>query len=120
MSKLDTKDFYDFYGFNEYRHEKIDSPEEVIAKPDHEYVVGVIVIAAFLALSCSNLGMDQELQEDEYEDTKEEEFDASIVSNCCGKGFMNRVSLAIHVKRTHRKCFCYLVEAKCLYNVLIV
>ena len=36
------------------------------------------MIAAFLAQSCSNLGMDQELQEDEYEDTKEEEFVASI------------------------------------------
>ena len=48
---------------------------------NHEYVVGVIVIAAFLALSCSNLGMDQELQEDEYEDTKEYEFVASIVSS---------------------------------------
>ena len=48
MSELDTKD-----GFNEDRHEKIDSSEEVIEKPDHEYVVGVIVIAAFLALSCS-------------------------------------------------------------------
>ena len=80
---------------------------------NHEYVVGVIMIADFLAL-------DQELQEDEYEDTKEEEFVASIFSNCCGKGFKNRVSLAIHVKRTHRKCFCYLVEAKCLYNVMIV
>ena len=78
---------------------------------NHEYVVGVIVIADFL---------DQELQEDEYEDTKKEEFVASTVSNCCGKGFKNRVSLAIHVKRTHRKCFCYLVEAKCLYDVLIV
>ena len=31
-----------------------------------------IVIAAFRVLSCSNLGMDQELQEDEYEDTKQE------------------------------------------------
>ena len=71
----------DFYGFNEDFHEKIDSSEEVIAKPDHEYVVGVIMIAAFLAQSCSNLGMDQELQEDEYEDTKEYEFVASIVSS---------------------------------------
>ena len=52
LSELDTKDNYDFYGFNEYRHEKIDSSEEVIAKPDHEYVVVVIVIAAFLVLSC--------------------------------------------------------------------
>ena len=42
LSELDTKDYYDFYGFNEDRHEKIDSSEEVI----------VIVIAAFLALSC--------------------------------------------------------------------
>ena len=48
MSELDTKDYYDFYGFNEDRHEKIDSSEEVIEKPDHEYVVGVIVIAASL------------------------------------------------------------------------
>ena len=72
----------------------------------------MIVITAFLALSCSNLGMDQELQEDEYEDTKEEECVASIVSNCCGKVFKNRVMLAIHVKRTHGQCFCYLVEAK--------
>ena len=47
---------------------------------NHEYVIGMIVIAVFLA-------MDQELQEDEYEDTKEEEFVASIVSNCCGKVF---------------------------------
>ena len=53
LSELDTKDYYDFYDFNENCHEKIDSSEEVIAKPDHEYVVGVIVIAAFLALSCS-------------------------------------------------------------------
>ena len=72
---------------------------------NHEYVVGVIVIADFLAL-------DQELQEDEYEDTKEEEFVASIVSNCCGKVFKNRVLLAIHVKRTLGQCFCYVVEAK--------
>ena len=41
---------------------------------NHEYVVSVIVIADFLAL-------DQELQEDEYEDTKEEEFVANIVRN---------------------------------------
>ena len=52
MIVWDTKDYYDFYGFNEDPHEKIDSSEEVIAKPDHQYVVGVIVIAAFLALSC--------------------------------------------------------------------
>ena len=58
------------------------------------------MIAAFLAQYCSNLGRDQQLQEDEYEDTKEEEFVASIVSNCCGKVFKNRVSLALHVKRT--------------------
>ena len=32
----------------------------------------VIVIAVFLVLSCSNLVMDQELQKDEYEDTKQE------------------------------------------------
>ena len=36
------EDYYDFYGFNEDCHEKIDLSEEVI----------VIVIAAFLALSC--------------------------------------------------------------------
>ena len=52
------------------------------------------------------------LQEDENEDTKEEEFVASIVSNCCGKDFKNRVLLAIHVKRTLGQCFCYVVEAK--------
>ena len=51
------------------------------------------MIAAFLAQSCSNLGIDQELQEDEYEDTKEEEFVASIVSNCRGKRFKNRSRL---------------------------
>ena len=72
MSELDTKDYYDLYGFNEDCHEKIDSSEEVIAKPDHEYVVGVIVNAVFLVLSCCTLAMVQELQEDEYEDTKQE------------------------------------------------
>ena len=30
------KDYYDFYGFNDDCHEKIDSSEEVIDKPDHE------------------------------------------------------------------------------------
>ena len=58
---------------------------------NHEYVVSVIVIVDFLVL-------DQELQEDEYEDTKEEEFVASIVSNCCGKVFKNWVSRTIYVK----------------------
>jgi len=85
----------------------------------------VIVIAAFLVLSCSNLGMDQELQEDEYEDTKEEEFVASIVSNCsgeqcsdcvmmfkfktgklcnnCGKAFQNYAMLKTHTKKVHEQ-----------------
>ena len=47
---------------------------------NHEYVIGMIVIDVFLV-------MDQELQEDDYEETKEEEFVASIVSNSCGKVF---------------------------------
>ena len=80
-------------------------------KPDHEnheYVVGVIVIAAFLALSFSNLCIDQELQEEKYEDTKEEEFGVSIPSNCCGKVYGTKVALAIHMKKIHGKCSCYL------------
>ena len=93
--------YYEYYNYYEDCDEKTDSTEDVITKPDHDYVLGVIVIAAFFALSCSNLGMDQELQEDEYEDTKEYEFVASIVSSWCGRVFKNWVSLTIHVKRTH-------------------
>ena len=47
--------YYDYYNFYEDCDEKTDSSEDVITKPDHEcheYVLGVIVIATFLALSC--------------------------------------------------------------------
>ena len=100
--------YYNYYKFYEDCDEKTDSTEDVITKPDHDYVLGVIVIAAFFALSCSNLCIDQELQEDKYEDTKEEKFIASILGNCCGKIYKSMVALAIHTKKTHGKCSCYL------------
>ena len=103
--------YYDYYDFYEDCNEETNFVEEFITKPDHEYheyVLGVIVIAAFFALSCSNLCIDQELQEDKYEDTKEEKFIASILGNCCGKIYKSMVALAIHTKKTHGKCSCYL------------
>ena len=60
---------------------------------------GVILVAAFIALFESKKGSN----------TAKERFEGVSLYkwSCCGKVYKNRVTFAIHTKKSHGKC-CYL------------
>ena len=95
--------------------------------------VFIMFVAVFIALFRRILLKNQEFDEEKYKDTMEDELDdkaeetcanaysdevdlASIATEvkwiCCGKVFQSMISLAIHTKRIHGKCCCYLTNAK--------
>ena len=64
---------------------------------------GVILVAAFIALSES-----KKVTTEDYSDKAEERCAGLDKCSCCGKVYKNRVALAIHARRIHRKCSCHL------------
>ena len=127
--------FYEYY--EETCDEKDDTIEVIVDKSEHlkiEQAIGVFImfVAVFIALFRRILLKNREFYEEKYKDTMEDELDdkaeetcADVCSNeielvstatkhtmsCCGKVFRSRVKFAIHIRKSHRKCSCYLETA---------